>query len=256
MKRWVFDIGNTRLKCAPLRGDGGIGQVTALAHGDGAQADELESVLPRRGDWAYVCSVASPQQSLEAIALLTTRFRCVSMVRTTARFAGVRNGYPLPSRLGVDRFMAMVAARARAPGAWLVCGIGTALTVDLMDQHGVHRGGRIAPSPAVMRAALHQAAAHLPPQGGHYESFAVDTEAALVSGCDGAAIGLIQHSLAEASALLGAAPAVLLHGGGAEALAARLGQAQHEPSLVLHGLARWAMAGAPRAPADLESIPC
>ena len=256
MTRWVFDIGNTRLKCAPVHEDGRIGEVTALAHGDHARADELESLLPSRGDWAYVCSVASPQRSLATIELLATRFRGVSTARTTSTFAGVRNGYPVPSKLGVDRFMAMVAARARAPGAWLVCGVGTALTVDLLDPQGVHRGGRIAPSPSVMRAALRQAAPHLPLQGGHYQSFAVDTEAALVSGCDGAAIGLIQHSLAEATALLGAAPAILLHGGGAGSLAGRLGQVQHEPSLVLQGLASWAMAGALPAPADLESVPC
>lgn len=251
MTRWVFDIGNTRLKFAPLGDDGGIGQVTALAHDDPGQLGELERILPQRGRCAYVCSVASAQTFLTVIELLATRFRCISMARATTQFAGIRNGYPLPGRLGVDRFLAMIAARARGAGPWLVCGIGTAITVDLIDGEGVHRGGRIGPSTEVMRAGLHQAAAHLPSTGGQPRAFALDTDDALASGCDGAAVGLIQDSLAAAASLLGSAPGLLLHGGGAQALAVRFAQAQHEPALVLQGLGRWAAAGKPDAPSNL-----
>lgn len=251
MKRWVFDIGNTRLKCAPLHENGRIGEVTALAHDVQAQADALEVLLPQRGDCAYVCSVASPQQSLTMIELLATRFRCVSVARTTAGFAGVRNGYPRPARLGVDRFLALIAARARGTRPWLVCGVGTAITVDLLDSEGVHRGGRIGPSVEAMRAGLHRAAAHLPLEGGNAAPFAVDTEDALASGCEGAAVGLLQDSLDQASRLIGSRPGLLLHGGGAAILAGRFPQAQHEPSLVLHGLAHWALAGNPDAPSNL-----
>ncbi len=251
MTRWVFDIGNTRLKCAPLGEDGGIGKVTALAHDDPGQLGELERLVPQRGECAYVCSVASPRQFLAVIELLAGRFRCTSVARATAGFAGIRNGYPLPGRLGVDRFLAMIAARARGAGPWLVCGVGTAITVDLIDGEGVHRGGRIGPSAEVMRAGLHHAAAHLAPNGGQPLAFALDTVDALASGCEGAAVGLIQNSLASAACLLGSAPGLLLHGGGAQALVVRFAQAQHEPALVLQGLARWAAAGRPDAPSNL-----
>lgn len=251
MNRWAFDIGNTRIKCAPVSEDDTLGPVTAIAHAGAGQAyAELAALLPPRGGSAYVCSVAPVQVSLPLIELLATRFRCVSLARSTNRFAGVSNAYPVPPRLGVDRFLALVAARARGPGAWLVCGVGTALTVDLLDSQGRHRGGRIAPSPALMRTALHQAAPHLPSGGGQGPIFAVDTEDALASGCDGAALGLIYGSLADAARVLGCAPGVLLHGGGAFPLVGRVQGAQHEPSLVLHGLARWARAAA-AAPANL-----
>lgn len=251
MSRWVFDIGNTRLKCAPLADDGSLGPVDALAHADQGQTlAALASMLPERGASAYVCSVAPMHRSLPIIELLATRFRCVSLARSTSAFAGIRNAYSIASRLGVDRFLAMVAARARGPGAWLVCGIGTALTVDLMDSEGGHRGGRIAPAPGLMRAALHQAAPHLPQEGGGYAIFAAHTEDALASGCEGAALGLVENSLAEAKRVLGSIPEVLLHGGGAPALAQHMRGVQHEPSLVLHGLAVWA-GKAPAAPANL-----
>src|SRR3546814_11073540 len=68
---------------------------------------------------------------------------------------------PRPSRLGVDRFLALLGAHARGVGATMVVGVGTALTVDWLDADGRHRGGRIAPSPTLMRDALHARAARL-----------------------------------------------------------------------------------------------
>ena len=82
--------------------------------------------------------------------------------------------------------------RCGAPA--LVVAVGTALTIDLLDADGRHRGGRIAPSPALMREALHARATHLPVGGGTYAEFADDTEAALASGCEGAALALIERS--------------------------------------------------------------
>jgi type III pantothenate kinase len=125
----------------------------------------------------------------------------------------------------------------------LIAGVGTALTIDLLDADGLHHGGRIGPSPRIMRQALHHAAAQLPAQGGSYREFASDTADALASGCEGAALGLIERSLRQAEQTLGQAPALLLHGGGADALAPHLPEALRAPSLVLEGLALWSRAG-------------
>ena len=35
MSHWLFDLGNSRLKCVQLQGDGRLGQVIALAHDAG-----------------------------------------------------------------------------------------------------------------------------------------------------------------------------------------------------------------------------
>ena len=94
-----------------------------------------------------------------------------------------------------------------------------------------------------MRTALHEAAAQLSAHGGDYVEFATDTQDALASGCDGAALGLIERSLREATQLLGETPGLLLHGGGADALAPHLPQALRAPSLVLEGLALWSRVG-------------
>lgn len=243
MTQWLFDLGNSRLKCARLDESGRLGDVIAFGHDESSFADALRRHLPADADSACLASVASPALRAQVIEVLTERFQRISLARTQAAFAGVHIAYARPEKLGVDRFLALVAARARAARACLIVGVGTAVTVDLLDAQGRHLGGRIAPSPRLMRDALHRAAAHLPARGGRYQEFADDTEDALVSGCDGAALGLIERSLRKAGEQCGAIPALLLHGGGAESLLAELAEATYAPSLVLEGLARWARAG-------------
>ena len=242
MSEWLFDLGNSRLKCAPLGADGRPGEVRAHAHEGGRLAGDWLERLPARIEAAYVASVAAPALRVALLEALATRAARISLAASGRGWQGLRIAYPEPSRLGVDRFLALLAAHARG-GGWLVVGVGTALTVDLLDAAGRHHGGRIAPSPTLMREALHQRAAQLPASGGAYAAFATDTADALASGCLGAALGLVEQSLRAARAACGEVP-LLLHGGGAEALRAHLPGAELAPSLVLEGLARWARPGA------------
>lgn len=243
MSRWLFDLGNTRLKCAPLHDDGSLGEVVALAHGPEAFAAELQRLLPEDSDSACLASVASPALTARVVEVLTRRFRRISFARSSAGLAGVRIAYAEPARLGVDRFLALLAAHHRGAGPWLIAGVGTALTIDLLDREGLHRGGRIGPSPGIMRQALHHAAVQLPAEGGDYREFASDTADALASGCEGAALGLIDRSVAQAARMLGQTPVLLLHGGGADMLAPHFPDALSAPALVLEGLALWSRVG-------------
>lgn len=243
MSHGLFDLGNTRLKCAPLTADGKPGPVAALGHDAAGFIDALRAHLPAHGESACLASVASPALTAAVVQVLSERFRRISLVRTQAAFAGVRVAYAAPAKLGVDRFLALVAAHARGRGPCLIAGVGTALTLDLLDADGRHHGGRIAPSPQLMREALHRAAAQLPATGGDYVEFASDTEDALTSGCEGAAIALIERSLRSATQTLGARPRLLIHGGGADALLHALPDAEISPTLVLEGVAAWARAG-------------
>lgn len=236
MRRWLFDLGNSRFKFAPLQ-DQRAGPVQAWAHGAEAMHAAALAALPE-GEVAYVASVASATLTEWMLQVLSRRFTRVRVARTTAECAGVRIAYAEPARFGVDRFLALLAARG--DGAVLVAGVGTALTIDLLDHQGEHRGGRIAASPTTMREALHARAVQLPVQGGHYVEFADDTADALASGCDGAAVALIERSLAQARAQLAAPVRLLVHGGGAAALLPWLSAAEYRPSLVLDGLAVWA----------------
>ncbi|MFL6591805.1 MAG: type III pantothenate kinase [Luteimonas sp.] len=244
MNAWLFDLGNSRLKCVPMAGDGALAaqSVQEIAHEGGRFADHAFAALPPAFDMAYVASVAGSALTAALLDALSARCPLVSLVRTQPSCEGVRIAYAQPQRLGVDRFLALLAARSRGAQPWLVVGVGTALTIDLLDAGGVHHGGRIAPSPTLMREALHQRAPHLPASGGAYAEFADDTLPALTSGCDGAALGLIARSRDIAIERIGAPPRLLLHGGGATALLPHLGDVEHAPALVLEGLACWARA--------------
>lgn len=238
MSDWLFDLGNSRFKFAPLQ-DGAAGPVQAWAHGAEAMTAAALEALPR-GAAAWVASVAAPALTASVLELLHARFDRVHVARTLPECAGVHIAYARPEKFGVDRFLALLAAApARRPV--LVAGVGTALTIDLMDADGRHLGGRLAASPTVMREALHARAAQLPASGGDYAEFASDTADALASGCDGAAVALVERSQRQGAELLGAMPALLLHGGGAEPLLPLLPGAHYQPTLVLDGLARWAL---------------
>jgi type III pantothenate kinase len=240
MNRWLFDLGNTRLKCAPVDAAGRIGNVHAIAH-DGMRLDEgWAAALPEAFADACVASVASESLRVELLDALARRCGRISLASTQRRSGDVAIAYAQPARLGVDRFLALLGARARGAEAALVVGVGTALTIDWLDADGRHRGGRIAPAPTLMREALHARAAHLPIHGGRYAEFADDTDDALVSGCTGAALALVERSLQVVQAQAGAATRLLLHGGGSDMLRAHLPQAVDAPALVLEGLAQWA----------------
>ncbi|OOW88519.1 type III pantothenate kinase [Xanthomonas campestris pv. vitistrifoliae] len=241
MSEWLFDLGNSRFKYAPLHGNR-AGQVQAWAHGaeamDAAALAAL-AALPS-GRIAYVASVAAPALTQRMIACLQERFTQVRIVRTTAECAGIRIAYADPSRFGVDRFLALLGARSDAPV--LVAGVGTALTIDVLGADGLHHGGRIAASPTTMREALHARAVQLPASGGDYVELAIDTDDALTSGCDGAAVALIERSLQHAQRSLGVPVRLLVHGGGAPPLLPLLPDATFRAALVLDGLATWATA--------------
>ncbi|MXZ45169.1 MAG: type III pantothenate kinase [Gammaproteobacteria bacterium] len=76
--------------------------------------------------------------------------------KTTKTLAGVQNGYDQVTQLGVDRWLALVAAWNRVQCDLLVFDFGTALTADYVRADGSHLGGYIVPGRNTMRTALGQ----------------------------------------------------------------------------------------------------
>lgn len=70
---------------------------------------------------------------------------------------GVVNSYEEPEKLGVDRFLAVCEAfHLAGKRACCVIDIGTAATVDVVDECGVHQGGHIVPGLSMLRDVLQQ----------------------------------------------------------------------------------------------------
>lgn len=73
---------------------------------------------------------------------------------STRHASGVTNAYREPGRLGVDRWLAMLAARSRCERLFAVVDCGTALTLDVVGADGMHLGGYIVPGLSLQRQSL------------------------------------------------------------------------------------------------------
>lgn len=233
----LLDVGNSRIKAAWAGDDGALRPLPVVAH----QADAAGALAaiaceqPPAALWISQVLGAPAEAALTAAAQARWRLR-PRFARAQAEQLGLRSAYAEPTRLGVDRWLAMLAAHLQSPQAGaLVIDAGTALTADLIGAGGRHQGGYIAAGlltaqRAVLgatRFATRDAAAAYDGGLGH------DTEACVRQGAMLACLGAIDR----AAALAGPASARLITGGDAATLLPHLGAGwQHRPHLVLEGL--------------------
>ncbi len=147
---------------------------------------------------------------------------------------GVRNGYQTPEKLGVDRWLALVAARNYYPFSVCIVDCGTAITIDLLNQDGRHLGGLITPGLSLMKKALAQGTAELEFFDHEYPAKLADnTEAAIYTGALFSIAGLIEHVMLKKPGFQ-----LILTGGDAKKIARQLTiEAMVKSDLVLSGLA-------------------
>ena len=137
---------------------------------------------------------------------------------TTAAEAGLTNGYDHPTRLGADRWVAMIGARHRmlAQGAsrpMVVVMVGTAVTVEAVDVSGKFLGGFILPGHGIMLRALESGTAGLHVPTGEVRAFPTNTSDALTSGGTYAIAGAIERMVQHVRRHCAAEPACFMTGG-------------------------------------------
>ncbi len=218
----ALDIGNTRLKwaqyAAPTPG------AALLAQG----AEFLENIDKLAdGAWAELrapqhilgCAVAGDaikrrvQEQLVDLWDVTPQWVVASEAE-----AGLRNGYDHPTRLGADRWVAMIGAyhRMRAQGAprpMVVVMVGTAVTVEAVDADGKFLGGIILPGHGIMLRALESGTAGLHVPTGDVRKFPTNTSDALTSGGTFAIAGAVERMAQHVRTLCGAEPQCFMTGG-------------------------------------------
>ena len=242
----LIDIGNTRIKWARFDGER-VGRQRAAVHSGWGGEDYARRVIGsgRRLDRILVASVAGARVD-RSLVLAARRARAPApeFVVSQRRAAGVTSGYLEPWRWGVDRFVAAIGAYHLAKGrAVCVVGVGTAMTIDLVDAAGRHRGGAIIPAPTLMVDTLLKNTDGILDErrgsGGGNSLFGRSTRTALVQGSRYAAAALIDRAVGEARALVrGRSPLVVLTGGGAPSVQPLVQSAcVSVPDLVLRGLA-------------------
>ncbi len=157
-----------------------------------------------------------------------------------SRVAGVINGYEAPDTLGVDRWLAIIAAWDIVRGPCLVVDVGTTLTVDLVGATGQHLGGYIVPGFSMMFQALFQGTSGVRFEQRQDYSGAPgkNTRDAVQNGCFLMSLALIEKALAELQQGADVLATIVFTGGGSEPLAACFDErAQSRQDLVLDGLA-------------------
>ena len=204
---------------------------------------QLESALARGGRprEVLVSNVRGAEFEVELEQWAAREWRLQPrFARVTRACGSVRNRYPDPSRLGADRWLAMLAGYGLAQGSCLIADSGTALTIDLIDADGLHLGGYIMPGLRTMRAGLlRNTDIRLPPVG-EVESIALgnDTESAVRNGTLFMLCGAVRMA-ATRLAQPDASPMLILTGGDAALLERELSRegVVTVPDLVLDGLA-------------------
>ena len=123
----------------------------------------LTSRLPRRVDTVLVSNVAGTSFATRLSGVVGMHCDVdVHFARSEREACGVTNSYRQPRRLGVDRWVAMIGARAEFETTCLVVDAGTAVTLDAIDGSGRHLGGQIIPGVRLMAASLASETSDIP----------------------------------------------------------------------------------------------
>ncbi len=217
----AIDIGNTRLKWALYDAPSSSANVIAqgaefldnigkLADGPWASLDEPGSMLG-----CVVAGEAVKRQVEEQLELwdLTPQW----VVAKDAE-AGLHNAYDHPSRLGADRWVAMIGAWHRMlaqgqPRPIVVALVGTAVTVEAIDSTGRFLGGLILPGHGIMLRALESGTAGLHVPTGEVRNFPTNTSDALTSGGTYAIAGAMERMVQHLRQHCGTEPRCFMTGG-------------------------------------------
>lgn len=227
-----LDVGNSAIKWRLVnsqsvfeRGSLGLAEIAQLV--DLLPADVQLSAV-------WVSSVASEEVNDALAAALQQGIGLTPwFARSAARSGSLVNSYNDPTKMGVDRWLAMLGARKKKSGALCVVDAGSALTIDLVSMEGEHEGGYIIPGPALMERALLLDTDRV--------RFEEDVNYSLSPGKSTAEAVRHGIALAQTGAVLAipdlAARSLVITGGGGPALAEFVNR-EHElaPDLVFEGL--------------------
>ena len=238
--RLEIDLGNTLLKWrlvdAEMRLEGGQFALANLESWLAVQQYQLSDI--------WVSSVAGDAVNHQLAQRLQGHFGQIpEFARVTTSAAGLVNAYAQPERMGVDRWLAMLAAWDRFGSALLVVDAGSAITIERISADGHYLGGSILAGFQMQQKTLLGQTARVrfeqaqgdPLKGG------IDTAACVASGAElvlrGLALQLEQIALGLGHS--GAGATIVMTGGDAVHLGTYLESrlpVEYLPELVMVGL--------------------
>lgn len=159
-----LDVGNTRIKWRNLDTQmpgkqvfAGTIMARSAANAVAEIADQLGSLAGSGMTRIRVSSVQGEAFAREFSKLAREHWGLEAEFASVQReAAGVTNAYPEYRTMGIDRWLAVLAAYNDVHSACCVLDCGSAITLDLVNSEGLHQGGYIVPGLELMRSSLAQ----------------------------------------------------------------------------------------------------
>jgi type III pantothenate kinase len=241
----LVDIGNSRVKWACITEEGltdgayferSKSGIKAALNKHWKNLTDIESI--------YVSNVAGEKIAKQLTEWAQKKWQLEPnfIVSESKRF-GVTNAYEQPEKLGVDRWLGLIAARQHARVATCTIDCGTAITVDVITRNGEHQGGLILAGLGLIRSSLISNTDALTESVDETEikTLATNTYSAIQVGSLYSITATLEQLIADLKEQFDNRIRFIITGGDAEQLLKMLPEnVAHYPDLVLKGLAYYA----------------
>jgi len=189
----------------------------------------------------YLSNVGPPSFEQQFSDFCLANSIALRIIHTEREKFGLKNSYSDVTKMGGDRWLAMMAAHKMTRKRFAVIDIGTAITCDFVEG-GQHLGGWIIPGYALMKDALVKNTARVVADNKIPADFGVgqSTQDCVAMGCQAAVRG-VYLSAVDYLSNNQAGFSIIIGGGGKNMLAfAQFDGSILVANLVVHGLARYA----------------
>ncbi|MTI62635.1 type III pantothenate kinase [Methylophaga sp.] len=238
----LVDIGNSRVKWATLD-KSGLNDSHSFQRAKTGIKASLNKAWKNLSDIeaVYVANVGGDKlaQQLTEWTQKTWQITPNFIISEKKRF-GVTNAYDEPEKLGIDRWLSLIAARQHARQAQCVIDCGTAMTIDIVSKTGQHQGGMILPGLSLMRSSLAANTDALTEAPGEKEfnTLATNTFSAIQAGTLYSVSATLERIINDLKQTFNNQVRFSITGGDAEQLLPLLpDDINHYPDIVLKGLA-------------------
>lgn len=155
----AIDVGNSRIKWAEFYKAEILRSGCFDYSAEDLQAALKRAKLPLGSAVVEVSCVALEAVKVQLIDFINSNNdSAANFAKTQVNQCGVSNSYEQVSKMGVDRWLAMIGAYrclgSEKHGQVCVIDCGTAITLDLLGPEGRHKGGLIMPGYQTMRRSL------------------------------------------------------------------------------------------------------
>ena len=244
--RLLIDIGNTAIKWA-IESDGKLQPMNRFSY----TADKIQKQLQSNFsqiDFYKITKILVSNVAGSKIKVTITDWAKETIqlspqfAQVTNRANGLVNAYTHPELLGIDRWLALIAASHSYKAPFCVIDCGTAVTIDGVDQNKHFIGGAILPGLALQRQSLNQSTNAIDQVFTEKieNVFAKNTKQGVLAGTTFAITALIENMSAKLRIQTEKSVTCILTGGDAEVIEKYLSlTAELEPNLVLQGLHLW-----------------